>query len=289
MMRVLILLLGVAACFAAPSQTSGHGPQTFADCIALEQNGHSSESSSKNTSAMSEMKACAQKCFSAAGITPNQCLATAKSDAKTYFAGLKSQMQADKAAFLTCIQKQQCSSSPKPFNHSSQHEHSSSASPRAYNASSPRDQKRCAQGLLMEASKPKTTMSSSVKATLHTCLAACRPAGAAEEQSSSSSQSSQKHGGHHGGRKGGRKHRSCLERFCAKSDFEACKSSASESLRQQIQAHEMSEFATTCTCLGGSNCELSDSACNTLFQNEETKMAAMKAKWAAKQSSSSSS
>jgi len=97
-MRVLILLMGVAATLAAPSQTSGHGPQTFADCIALEQKGHT-ESSTK-TSAMTDMKACAQKCFSAAGITPNQCLATAKSDAKTYFAGLKTQMQANKAAFF---------------------------------------------------------------------------------------------------------------------------------------------------------------------------------------------
>jgi len=97
-----------------------------------------------------------------------------------------------------------------------------------------------------------------------------------------------KKGGHREGHKGGKHHRGCLERFCSKSDFDACKSSAAESLHQQIQAHELSEFASTCECLGGSNCVLSDSACNAAFQAEASQMAAKKAKWTAKKASSSS-
>jgi len=279
----LVIVLAFVACsMAAPSQTSEHGPQTFADCVAMEQKGHSDDK--KNSSKMADFKACAQKCISAAGITPNKCFATAKSDAKTFFSGLKSQMQTNKASFLTCIQNQKCQSSPKVWNHTSHMEHSShSSSPRAYNSSSPRDQKRCAMALLKEAGKPKTEMSSSVKSTLHSCLEACHPA--SEEEEHSSSQSS----GHHMmGRKGRKHHMSCLMRFCAKSDFEACKSSAQESLMKQIQAHEMSEFETTCNCLGGTTCTLSDDACNAAFAAEAKMWADKKAAWEAKHSSSSS-
>jgi len=271
-------------------------PATLEDCLAKEHNKTAEEAIKAKWEAL---KTCAQKCFSGAGIAPpdaakKQCFATKKADEKSFWEGLQSsaQHEANQEKFKSCVSST-CSKTPIP-----QQNKTEPSGPHVYNASNPHDRRCCAAGLLCEVAKPanKPNLTEAQKTSLHTCLQACRTSegfGAEEEgeqEQSSTPQSSQQSSDvfawwhkkkHH--------HHSCLKHFCTKANFETCKPPKDPSLEAKIQAFELNEFKTTCSCLqkdGDSSAvdctQLKDSDCTALFAKEAQK----KAEEAAKHSSS---
>jgi len=269
MKAFLIVLMGVALAFGNKTP-----PKSVSDCFE-----HQAPSDAMKAK-FEQMHTCSQACFTAAGIKPNAahktCFDNAKASAKAFFTGSK-EIQTNKANFQKCVTST-CTTAQASSAHSSGHHEMHSSGPKTYNASSPRDQKMCSKGLLMQVMKGGAPeMSSTVKATLHTCLEACHPKD--EQSSAQTSHTSGKKGGHHRRPNPMMREMMCLKHFCSKTEFETCRPKKDAALEASVHSFMQKQFSTLCGCVGGTaaQCTINAANCNAVFTSFEAKMAAWKA------------